>query len=74
MATDHTWRYYAALAASALSVLGWLAALGGVGYAAYAAATGGTARRALFLTAGALVVGIVFARVEKRLYRIEEQH
>jgi len=73
MATDRTWRYYAALVASSLSVLGWLAAVGGVAFAGYAAATGGALRRPLALTAVAVVVGIVFARIEKRLYRLDDR-
>ena len=72
--SDRTWRYYAALAASTLSVLGWLGAIGGVAFAGYAAATGGAVQRPLVLTGIALAVGVVFARVEKRLYRIEERY
>ena len=71
MATDRTWRYYAALVASGVSVLGWLVAAGGVGYTAYVAATGGGVTRPLLLTVAALVVGIVFALAEKRLYRVD---
>jgi hypothetical protein len=73
MAETPAWRYYAAVLASLVSSLGWLGAVGGLGLVAYTALTGGAVRE---LSAAAvlalLVVGIVFARVEKLLYRRDE--
>jgi len=62
------WRYGAALIASGLSVAGWIGAVVAVGYAGYAAVTGGAALLGLGVAVAALVVGVVFARVERRFY------
>lgn len=66
-------RYYAALLASWISALGWLGAIGGVGYTVYAFLFGSSPETAALLTGFAIVGGIVFARVEKALYRIYER-
>lgn len=65
-------RYYAALVASLISTLAWLCAIGGVGYTAYAFLFGPSAGTPALLTGIAIVCGIVFARIEKALYRILE--
>jgi hypothetical protein len=62
------WQYGAALIASGLSVAGWIGAVVAVGYAIYAVATGGPALLALAVGVAALFGGVVFARVERRLY------
>jgi membrane protein YdbS with pleckstrin-like domain len=70
MTETPTWRYYAAVFASLLSSLGWLGAVVVGGVAAYRAATGASVGSPLLaLVVVLLVAGIVFARVERLLYR-----
>jgi hypothetical protein len=69
--TDRSWQYYAALVASAVSVAGWLGAVAGLVLTVSAVATGGAVGDPAVLTVLALATGIVFARVEKRLYRAD---
>ena len=73
MSEDAGTRYYAALVASGLSVLGWLGAVLGVGYTAYAFLFGDSAGTVALLTGVALAAGIGFAKLEKTLYRIDDE-
>jgi len=71
MTEDAGGRYYAAVLASGLSVLGWVGATLGAGYTVYAFLFEPTVGPFPLLTAVSLLAGIVFARVEKRLYRVD---
>ena len=65
-------KYYLALISSGISVLGWIGVLALGLYAVYVSLTDGPL---LWVTTGILVslaVGVAFARIEKRLYRIDE--
>ncbi|MFB6295280.1 MAG: hypothetical protein ABEH66_00340 [Halobacteriales archaeon] len=74
MADDAGIRYYAAVLASGASVLGWIGALVGTGYSAYLFLFDPPAWMALLVTGAALLAGIVFAKLEKRLYQVDEDH
>jgi hypothetical protein len=69
---DDEW-YYAAIVASGISTVAWIATVGAGAAAGYYAITSGPALQYARWTVIALVVAILFAQVEKRLYRIEDR-
>lgn len=69
--TKNSTEYYAAVVASLVSSIGWLGTLVGIVYTLYLAGTGGDVWNAATWTLVAIGVGITFALLEKRLYRID---
>ena len=63
------WRYYSALLVSGLSMVGWVGALVSGLVAFYFAVAGGPVLQFSTYMIVAISAGVVFALVEKRLYR-----
>lgn len=68
MVDGPNWRYLGALLASGISVLAWLAALGSGLAAAYYSITNGPVFQFSTYMLVAIVIGAVFAQIEKRLH------
>lgn len=64
-------RYYFAIVASAISVVGWLGFVAFGLYAVYTITDGGSAYWPSVGILVSFVVGAVFGKLEKELYRVE---
>lgn len=70
MSDSIPWDYYGALIASAISSIAWILGFVGVGYTIFVTLTTGFPTTIAIGTVAAFSIGIVFALLEKRLYRL----